>query len=263
MRMLVFGLTVAAALLSVPAVAGASTKGFDVKNDSDYTLKLTEVSPFDGCQSQGCLEDHPPIGAEMKPGASERWELYAPWSGRTGASLGYDVLEGDRKLRTAEIVISYEFKFGYYSMFSVCLPPEILDVACDADGFTSSTNQVTFRTAVAASKTPSCQPDSIRAKIAGRSKCLRVGQLCARAKGWLYRRHRFACVLVGGRHRLVRTCPSSSALAVIGGQRSCLRPGKPCAPAHAQQYRRHGYACVHREGKYRLIRHPGRRRTRH
>ena len=39
---------VAAALLSVPAVASAETKGFVVKNDSGLTLKLTSVDRYGG-----------------------------------------------------------------------------------------------------------------------------------------------------------------------------------------------------------------------
>jgi hypothetical protein len=47
---------VVAALLSIPAMAGASTKGFVVRNDSGYTLKLTAVDPYGGiCRTQRAL----------------------------------------------------------------------------------------------------------------------------------------------------------------------------------------------------------------
>ena len=78
----------------------------------------------------------------MTPGASQRWELYAPFDVRTGAWLNYDVMAGDRKVGTDRITIAYEFNYGA-GMYSGCRETSS-ETRCHADGRTRLTNEVTF-----------------------------------------------------------------------------------------------------------------------
>jgi hypothetical protein len=61
------------------------------------------------------------------------------------------------------------------------------------------------------SKSPACQSGSDRAKIGGRTGCLRAGPLWARSNARQYRRHGYACVCRKRKYRLIRHLGSRGA----------------------------------------------------
>jgi hypothetical protein len=91
----------ALAALCFSATAGAYSRGFRLKNDSDRTLTLIGVSkvPARLCNHDRCVNTHHPMsfegrpkdGSTLRPGGVDGWELsYLP--GETyGAILKYEI----------------------------------------------------------------------------------------------------------------------------------------------------------------------------
>jgi hypothetical protein len=161
-RAVVLGCVLGAALLVVPAVASAATKGFDVTNYSSYKLKLETVKAYPGlCQLMQCFESRPPTGEVIQPGANERWELYAPYSDRTGGWIYYSVFDGDRQVGTEEITLAYSYSAGA-GMFSKCEPESAFArLTCAAEGWTIETNTVRFFDVAGSHRTiPASDPES-------------------------------------------------------------------------------------------------------
>jgi hypothetical protein len=179
MRMVVLGCALVAALLSIPAVADASTKGFDVKNYSAYTLKLVKVEPYGGiCAQTNCFEGgRPPTGADMHPGASQRWELYAPYSGITGAWITYDVLEGNQKVGTDMITLGYQYSGGA-GMYSGC-KQTYSGTSCQADGWSRLSNTLTFYDSPGSTHTiPASEPDAQARVLSGLCGAPKIATHC-------------------------------------------------------------------------------------
>jgi hypothetical protein len=167
MRAVVLGCALGSLLLVAPATAGASTKGFDVTNHSSYQLRLASIHPYKGiCRERECLETRPPIGDMLQPGASERFELYAPYSERTGAFITYSVYDGQTKVGTDEISLLYEYHAGGGGMASQCVAEgSFKGTTCTADGYTTYSNSVKFYDPPGSERTISTKHPGSQARV--------------------------------------------------------------------------------------------------